>query len=256
MQTDQCALPGPQQYLSVQVSRGIPGRQQAHPVRPRNHGNLTSSLIVYITGIHQTVQVEAMGVFGWAVLVPGLPLGARPGEHDHAVLSVPVIAENSIGDQFQPGVVLNDVEVRNALLLRKPRDNVGLGSGQKFVAMLKFGVCPVVPANQAVEMRHLCRLEKAIQDDITIAIELFFQRRIVHGISRRGYQPLVLLRSTGVTWPHPQQQPPLPQKYERRLRVQQNRCRPSLMGSDGAPATLASTAFACWVTACAPYVLL
>ena len=109
MQTDQCAMSGPQQYLSVQVSRGIPRRQQAHPVRPRDHGNLASSLIINITGIYQTVQVEALGVFGWAVLVPGLPLGARPREHHHAVLSVPVLAENSIGDQFQPGVVLNDV---------------------------------------------------------------------------------------------------------------------------------------------------
>lgn len=174
VKTYQCALLGAQQDLAFQIRRGVARREEAHPVRPRDHGDLTSGFIINVPGIHQTIQVEALRVFRWTVLVPGLPLGPGLGKHNHAVLAAPVIAENGTCHQAQILVTLDVIEVMRALLLGKPGNNVCLRPVQKLAVMLESRIFAVVTPNQPVEMFHLRAPENVFQHDVAITIELLF----------------------------------------------------------------------------------
>jgi hypothetical protein len=84
------------------------------------------------------------------------------GPHHHAVLARPTVAENALGEVAQALVIVDGIERRHALILRKPGNDISLRFVEKLFVVEEVRVIAEIVADAPVQVIHQLRGEEIL----------------------------------------------------------------------------------------------
>src|SRR5690349_3056356 len=98
--------------------------------------------------------------------MPRLAFCALLGKHNHAILLLPLFAQNTRSQALQLRMNFEWVKIFNALALWKPRNHLNLRLVEKFISMLPIGTITKMIDNDLIERIHHFRLKEVFNDEI------------------------------------------------------------------------------------------